>query len=155
MGAAQLLPIVVALAVPFLLARWGTGYTLLAGILALAACLVPFALGAQSSLQTQSLLQTVLLIGAPYLAASATFSVIRASRNLFSQEMVIPRWRAHSQGTATAGPGAGLIGHCDCRRHADRSLWFWRAFRCGCDDRSGLGRAAFPVSLYSCFGQKK
>ena len=108
MGAAQLLPIVVALAVPFLLARWGTGYTLLVGILALAACLVPFALGAQSGLQTQSLLQTVLLIGAPYLAASATFSVIRASRNLFSQEMVIPRWRAHSQGTATLGLALGL-----------------------------------------------
>lgn len=108
MGAAQLLPIVVALAVPFLLARWGTGYTLLAGILALAACLVPFALGAQSNLQAQSLLQIVLLIGAPYLAASATFSVIRASRNLFSQEMVIPHWRAHSQGTATLGLALGL-----------------------------------------------
>ena len=108
MGAAQLLPIVVALAVPLLLARWGTGYTLLAGILALAACLIPFALGAQSGLQRGSLLQTVLLIGAPYLAASATFSVIRASRNLFSQEMVIPRWRAHSQGTATLGLALGL-----------------------------------------------
>ena len=108
MGAAQLLPIAVALAVPFLLARWGTGYTLLAGILALVACLVPFALGAQNGLQTQSLLQIILLIGAPYLAAAATFSVIRASRNLFSQEMVIPLWRAHSQGTTTLGLAFGL-----------------------------------------------
>ncbi len=50
----------------------------------------------------------MLLIGVPYLAASATFSVIRASRNLFSQEMVIPRWRANSQGAATLGLALGL-----------------------------------------------
>lgn len=108
MGAAQLLPIAVALAVPMLLARWGTGYTLLGGILALAACLVPFAFGAQSSTQAQTFVYTVLLIGIPYLAASATFSVIRASRNLFSQEMVIPRWRANSQGATTLGVALGL-----------------------------------------------
>ncbi len=108
MGAAQLLPIAVALAVPLLLSRWGTGYTLLAGILALAACLIPFAIGAQNSSQAQTLIQSVLLIGLPYLAASATFSVIRASRNLFSQEMVIPRWRANSQGAMTLGVALGL-----------------------------------------------
>ncbi len=108
MGAAQLLPILVALAVPLLLTRWGAGYTLLAGILALSACLVPFALGAQLGLQTPSLLPSVLLIGLPYLAATATFSVIRASRNLFSQEMVIPRWRADSQGATTLGLAMGL-----------------------------------------------
>ena len=108
MGAAQLLPIVVALAVPLLLTRWGAGYSLLAGILALAACLVPFALGAQRGLQAHSLVETALLIGIPYLAATATFSVIRASRNLFSQEMVIPLWRANSQGATTLGLALGL-----------------------------------------------
>jgi hypothetical protein len=53
-------------------------------------------------------LEIALLIGLPYLAASATFSVIRASRNLFSQEMVIPRWRANSQGATTLGLALGL-----------------------------------------------
>lgn len=48
----QLLPIAVALALPLLLARWGTGYTLLGGAFALAACLCPFALGAQMGMQT-------------------------------------------------------------------------------------------------------
>jgi hypothetical protein len=109
MGAAQLLPILVALALPLLLARWGTGHTLLRGIVALAACLVPFALGSQLGLQAGSPAGlAVWLIGAAYLATAATLTMLGTSRDMFGQEIVVPRWRTSSQGAAMLGLAFGL-----------------------------------------------
>jgi MFS family permease len=109
MGLAQFLPIVVGLAVPLLLTRWGSGYTLLSGALALGACLVPFALGgAQVSNGAPPSAAVLWTIGIAYLAAVATFSVIRAGRNMFGQELVLTRWRTSSQGAAMLGLACGL-----------------------------------------------
>jgi MFS family permease len=109
MGIGQLLPIAVALVVPLLLTRWGTGYTLLAGIAVLAACLVPFAFGAQLGAHAGPVTGPALwLIGGSYLAATATFSVIRAGRNLFGQELVVDIWRTSSQGAGMLGLAFGL-----------------------------------------------
>jgi MFS family permease len=109
MGAAQLLPILVALALPLLLMRLGTGYTLLGGIVALAACLFPFALGAQMGAQTG--VQAGLaagVVGAAYLVVAATLTVLGTARDMFGQEIVIPRWRTSSQGVAMLGLAFGL-----------------------------------------------
>jgi hypothetical protein len=109
MGAAQLLPILVALPLPLMLTRWGPGYTLLGGIVALAACLVPLALGSQLGMQAGSpAVLAAWLIGAAYLATVATLAVIRASRNMFGQQIVSPRWRTSSQGAAMLGLAFGL-----------------------------------------------
>jgi hypothetical protein len=45
MGLAQLLPTGAALAVPFLVARWGTGHALAAGLLGVGMFLLPLAAG--------------------------------------------------------------------------------------------------------------
>ena len=109
MGAAQLLPILVALPLPLLLLRWGPGYTLLGGFVALSACLVPFAFGSQLGLQAGSPVGlAVWLLGAAYLGAAGTLAVIRAARNMFGQEIVILRWRTSSQGAAMLGLAFGL-----------------------------------------------
>ncbi len=109
MGTAQLLPIGVALALPLLLARWGTGYTLLGGIVALAACLFPFALGAQMGTQADGWVGwAVGLISAAYLALAATMTVLGTARDMFGQEIVIARWRTSSQGVAMLGLAFGL-----------------------------------------------
>jgi MFS family permease len=104
MGLAQLLPIAAALALPLLMVRWGTGHTLLLGILESAACLVPIALTAQ-----------LWVAAVAYMLAIATFTMIGTTRDLFGQELVIPRWRTSSQGVAIMGmalgwAAAGVVG---------------------------------------------
>lgn len=109
MGAAQVIPILVALAVPLLFIRWGAGYTLLFAILVLAGCLLPSVLGSYAAAQDPAsggLL--VWLFSAIYLIASSIFVVIRASRNLFGQELVLPQWRTASAGSAMLGLAFGL-----------------------------------------------
>ncbi|MFN8466377.1 MAG: MFS transporter [Caldilineaceae bacterium] len=109
MGTAQLLPIGVALALPLLLGRWGTGYTLLRGIFALAACLCPFALGARVGTQADGWLGwAVGLIIVAYLALAATMTVLGTARDMFGQEIVVARWRTSSQGVAMLGLAFGL-----------------------------------------------
>jgi MFS family permease len=96
MGVAQLLPIAVALALPLLMLRWGTGYTLLGAILMLAACLVPIALAG-----------TLWVAAGAYVAVVATFTAVGTTRDLFGQELVTPRWRTSSQGMAMIGMALG------------------------------------------------
>jgi hypothetical protein len=112
MGSAQLLPIVVALALPLLLVRWGTGYTLLGGMVALGACLFPLALGAQwgqqdSGMGAGRIVAVGLVIGV-YLAVTAATTVLGTARDMFGQEIVLPRWRTSSQGAAMLGLAFGL-----------------------------------------------
>jgi hypothetical protein len=110
MGMAQFLPIVVGLALPALLIRWGPGYTLVSGALALATCLLPFALGgAQVGHGPQPPGAIVLwTLGLAYIAAIATLSLIRGGRNMFGQELVAAHWRTSSQGAAMLGLACGL-----------------------------------------------
>ncbi len=104
MGVGQLLPIAAALALPLLLTRWGTGNTLLVMMLASGACLVPLALTGQ-----------LWVAAGAYMAVMAAIACLGTSRDLFGQELVIPRWRTSSQGVAMIGmslgwAAAGVIG---------------------------------------------
>jgi MFS family permease len=104
MGVAQLLPIGVALSVPSMMARWGTGYTLVWGIAGIAVCLLLIAATVQ-----------VWVAAVAYMGAIAMFTVATASRDMFGQELVHPRWRTSSQAMAMLGLAlgwstAGVIG---------------------------------------------
>ncbi len=96
MGAAQILPILAALALPLALTHWGAGYTLGAGLLVMAACLAPLATSPQ-----------LWLAALAYMGAMASFTIVGAGRDLFGQEMVIPRWRTSSQAVAIFGLAMG------------------------------------------------
>jgi hypothetical protein len=96
MGAAQILPILAALALPLALTHWGAGYTLGAGLLVMAACLAPLATTPQ-----------LWISAAAYMGAMASFTIVGAGRDLFGQEMVIPRWRTSSQAVAIFGLAMG------------------------------------------------
>ena len=96
MGAAQILPILAALALPLALTHWGAGYTLGAGLLVMAACLAPLATTPQ-----------LWLAAVAYMGAMASFTIVGAGRDLFGQEMVIPRWRTSSQAVAIFGLAMG------------------------------------------------
>jgi MFS family permease len=104
MGVGQLLPIAAALALPLLLTRWGTGNTLLVMILASGVFLIPLALTGQ-----------LWVAAGAYMAVMAAIACLGTSRDLFGQELVIPRWRTSSQGVAMIGmslgwAAAGVIG---------------------------------------------
>ncbi|MFN8466026.1 MAG: MFS transporter [Caldilineaceae bacterium] len=104
MGIGQLLPIAAALALPLLLTRWGTGNTLLVMMLASGVCLVPLAMTGQ-----------LWVAASAYMAIMAAIACLGTSRDLFGQELVIPRWRTSSQGVAMIGmslgwAAAGVIG---------------------------------------------
>ena len=104
MGVGQLLPIAAALALPLLLTRWGTGNTLLVMMLAAGAFLVPLALTGQ-----------LWVAAGAYMAVMAAVACLGTSRDLFGQELVIPRWRTSSQAVAMIGmslgwAAAGVIG---------------------------------------------
>ncbi|MFN8516255.1 MAG: hypothetical protein U0232_26955 [Thermomicrobiales bacterium] len=96
MGGAQLLPVVVALATPRLLARWGTPGTLAFGSLGVVAALVP-------------------LVALPGLGmAAASFATVLAmaamnnpARNIFSQEIVGAPWRTTGAAVLTIGMALG------------------------------------------------
>lgn len=96
MGLAQLLPIGAALAVPFLVARWGTGYALVGGMVATGICLVPLAA-----------IPVVWVAAAAYMGVIAVVTVSGTSRDMFGQELVLPRWRTSSQGAAVIGLALG------------------------------------------------
>ena len=96
MGAAQILPILAALGLPLALTRWGAGYTLGAGLLVMAICLAPLAATPQ-----------IWIAAAAYMGAMASFTIVGAGRDLFGQEMVIPRWRTSSQAVAIFGLAMG------------------------------------------------
>lgn len=104
MGLAQILPIAVALLLPPLMARWGTGNTLAGGSLGMALCLGVLA-GAQG----------LLVAAGAYIGSIAAFTMTGTGRDLLGQELVIPRWRTTSQGVAMIGMAlgwavAGLLG---------------------------------------------
>lgn len=96
MGLAQLLPVGAALAVPFLVARWGTGYALAAGLLGAGMFLVPLAL-----------FPVLSVAAAAYMGFIALIAMSGTTRDMFGQEIVIARWRTSSQGAAIIGLALG------------------------------------------------
>ncbi len=96
MGVAQLLPIVAALSVPLLLARWGTGYTLLFANVGVGLLLVPFVLGPQ-----------VLLAAVAYMGVLAMSLVMGTSRDFLGQQLVVARWRTAAQAVVVIGVALG------------------------------------------------
>jgi hypothetical protein len=99
MGIAQLLPVVVALTVPGLVARFGTAGTLTMTSLVAAAGLI--ILGAVPLLP---------VAGAGYMAAMSMVAVHGATRNLFSQQLVGPPFRTTTAAILTVGMGLGWAG---------------------------------------------
>jgi MFS family permease len=101
MGVAQLLPVAVALSIPFLLARWGTGYTLVAALVVISACLLPLAAG-----------PALWVAAAAYMGIIAMTTITGATRDLLGQESVTSRWRTTVQSTIIIGLALGwaLIG---------------------------------------------
>jgi hypothetical protein len=97
MGTAQLLTVAASLAVPCLLARFGTAGTLTLASLVAAAGLV--ALGAVPLLP---------VAGAAYMAAMSMIAVHGATRNVFSQQLVGTPWRTTTVAILTVGIGTGL-----------------------------------------------
>ena len=96
MGLAQLLPIGAALAVPILVNRLGTGYALMASLVASAIFLA--VLGATA------LVWVVLVM---YTLAAAMNTIKNTTRDLFGQEIVSAHWRTSSQSIAVVGVALG------------------------------------------------
>ena len=152
MGTAQLLPIGVALALPLLLARWGTGYTLLGGIVALAACLLPVRLGRADGDAGRWLGR---------LGGGADQRRLPGpggdnDRAGYSARHVWPgdrdRALAHEQpGRRHVGPGVWLVGRGRRGRGADRGLWFWRLVF---DRRAGSADGGGPAAGLSAAGSQ-
>jgi MFS family permease len=96
MGVAQLLPIAAALSTPLLIGRLGTGYALVVAILGIGVCLLPLAA-----------VPHVGVAALAFMGVIAMVTMTNTSRDLFGQEIVIPRWRTTAQGTAVVGLALG------------------------------------------------
>ncbi|MFM7581450.1 MAG: hypothetical protein ACKO9F_01830, partial [Caldilinea sp.] len=89
-------PIVAALSVPLLLARWGTGSTLLFANVGVGLLLVPFVLGPQ-----------MLLAALSYMGVISMSLVMGTSRDLLGQQLVAARWRTAAQAVVVIGVALG------------------------------------------------
>jgi MFS family permease len=96
MGVAQIVPVIAALAVPALVARFGA-----AGTLSLASVISS---GGLVALGTIPLLPVA---GTAYMAAMSMSSIHSATRNLFSQQLVDSHWRTTTAAIVTVGVGLG------------------------------------------------
>lgn len=96
MGVAQLLPIGVALTLPLILKKLGTGYTLVAAVLGVGLFLLPLATGAP-----------LWIAAAAYMGIIAMTTLTGASRDLLGQELVIARWRTTIQSVVIIGLALG------------------------------------------------
>lgn len=96
MGFAQLLPVAASMVTPFLLERWGTEKTLM--ITGLTLCLILVVMG---------LVPHWLVAAICFSAIISLSSIGGTSRNLFSQELVVQRWRTTSSAILTIGLASG------------------------------------------------
>lgn len=96
MGVAQLLPIGVALTLPLILKKLGTGYTLVTAVLGVSVFLLPLAAGA-----------ALWAASAAYMGVIAMTTLTGASRDLLGQELVAPRWRTTIQSAVIIGLALG------------------------------------------------
>jgi MFS family permease len=96
MGVAQLLPSIAALSVPVLIARTGTGYALVVAILGIGVCLLPLAA-----------VPHLWVAAVAFMGVMAMVTMTNTTRDLFGQEIVMPRWRTTAQGAAVIGLALG------------------------------------------------
>ncbi len=139
MGMAQLLPIGAAFALPLLMKRWGTGYTLMAGFL-----------GAGIVLIFLSAIPAVWVAAAAYMGIVAMFTISNTSRDMLGQEIVLPRWRTSSQGAATIGMALGWSAGGIGGGYFNRDQWIWRTL-----SRRRAGRSAGRRAAADLFAQEK
>ena len=100
----QLMAVLAALAVPFLVARWGNGRTVFWGTLGMAVCSLPLAL-----------IPHWTAASAGFASSAALFSATVGPIRVFSQELVSKRWRtamasAFMMGAGLAYSGVSLLG---------------------------------------------
>jgi predicted MFS family arabinose efflux permease len=98
-GLSQLLALLPALVAPQLLGRWGAARILTASIVGIGVTLAPLALFADWLPAT---------VG--YMGLMLVLAVNGPARNIFSQEMVAPRWRTSTSAIATIGLALGWSG---------------------------------------------
>jgi MFS family permease len=117
-GLSQLLSLVLALVTPQLLSRWGARRILTASIVGIGVTLAPLALFVHWLPATLG-----------YLGLMSVLAVNGPARNIFSQEMVAPRWRTTTSAIATIGlalgwSGAAAVGGYLSTQAGFRSLFF-------------------------------
>jgi predicted MFS family arabinose efflux permease len=103
-GVGQVLPVLVALAAPLLMARWGAGQTLSAATLGMALSVLLLAL-----------VSNRLGAGVAWMGVTAMAALVGPARSVFSQEAVRPHWRtaistATILGSSLGGSAAGWSG---------------------------------------------
>ena len=96
MGFAQLLPVAIALITPLILVRLGTGMTLAAATVFSALCIA-----------TMGLVPHWFVAAAMLMAVLGMSAVAGPAQNLFSQEIVSPRWRTTTSALSTVGMASG------------------------------------------------
>jgi MFS family permease len=117
MGVTQLASVAAALLAPRLLARSGTAATLVLASLGQAVCLA--LLGGVPSWEAAAL---------GLLGVRATAAIVMPSRNLFSQEMVEPRWRTTTSAVLTIGMGLSWASAAAAGGYLARSIGFGGLF---------------------------
>ena len=90
----QLLSVPAALAAPMLVARWGSGRTIVLGSLGIALSMLPLALVPHWG-----------AAGLGLMGVMALFAMTTAPLRVYSQEMVSPMWRAAMSGALMMGAG--------------------------------------------------
>jgi MFS family permease len=98
-GLSQLLSLAIALVAPQLLGRWGTARIFTLSIVGIAVTMVPIAL-------FPHWLPAIL----GYMGMMTALAVNGPARNIFSQEIVAPRWRTTTSAIATIGLALGWSG---------------------------------------------
>jgi MFS family permease len=96
-AAGQLVSVPAALAAPLLVARWGNARTVATGVLSMAVSLLPLGLVPHWA-----------VAGFGYVTSSGFFSVTVGPIRVFSQELVIPRWRATMAAAFMMGAGLSI-----------------------------------------------
>ncbi len=95
----QLLSVPAALAAPLLVTRWGTPRTIVWGSVGMALCALPLALISHWT-----------AAGLGFVGSSALFSVTVGPIRVFSQELVVPRWRTAMASAFMMGAGLAFAG---------------------------------------------
>jgi MFS family permease len=98
-GVSQLLSLVLTLVAPQLLGRWGAARILTASIIGIGVTMAPLALFAHWLPATLG-----------YMGMMIVLALNGPARNIFSQEMVVPRWRTTTSAIATIGLALGWSG---------------------------------------------
>jgi MFS family permease len=131
----QLLSVPAALAAPLLVARWDNPRTIFRGTLAMAFCILPFAL-----------IPHWAPAGLGLVGATALFSLTNGPLRVFSQELVASNWRARMASAFMMGIGLALSGVSLVGGYVIVALGYRNLFLLG----AGL-TAAGALAFWACF----